>query len=187
MTNTVILKPIKDSTTKPDGKPPPINKRLWVDPSIHFYEIEDGDNNEEGEEAEILVIHYSSLTVSKQDLVKRKFPWINPFDHEIPDVINAMHNITVGVFKHLEIASKIYPDQRVNYTERILRVLALHCFQQFLLACKEEYRGLDENVWTLRAAKIVTMEQSWVWDKVGGVYSDGVQFTGAERCAGFEK
>ena len=42
---------------------------------------------------------------SKQNLMKRKFPYIDTFDHNGPVVIGAMHNLTVGVFEHLKITS----------------------------------------------------------------------------------
>ena len=52
---------VKASEAKPLGKPPPGDKTLELDPAIRFYELEDGDKTEEGEEAEILVVHNSSL------------------------------------------------------------------------------------------------------------------------------
>ena len=39
---------VKDSEAKPSGKPPPGDKTLRIDPKIHFYAIEDGDETEEG-------------------------------------------------------------------------------------------------------------------------------------------
>ena len=42
---------VKASTDKPSGKPPPGDKILGIDPEIRFYELEDSDNTEEGEEA----------------------------------------------------------------------------------------------------------------------------------------
>ena len=47
----------KASTSNPLGKPPPGDKSLGLEPAIRFYLIEDGDKTEEGEEAEILIIH----------------------------------------------------------------------------------------------------------------------------------
>ena len=55
--------------------------------------LEDSDETSEGEEAEILVVHDSSLLVSKQNLVKRKFLYIDMFDHEGPAVVNAMREL----------------------------------------------------------------------------------------------
>ena len=51
----------------------------------------------------MLVVHNSDLVASKQNLVKRKFPYIDTFDHEGPAVVSAMRELDVGVFEHLEI------------------------------------------------------------------------------------
>ena len=40
---------IKASSDKPQGKTTPRDKTLGIDPEIHFYAIEDGDDTEEGE------------------------------------------------------------------------------------------------------------------------------------------
>ena len=58
--------------------------------AIRLYTLEDGDENAEGEEAEILSVHESSFKVSKQNLIKRKFPYINAFNQEGPTIVNAM-------------------------------------------------------------------------------------------------
>ena len=92
---------VKASAAKPLGKPPTGDKTFGIEPAIRFYGIEDGDNNEKGEEAEILVVYDSSLAASKQNIVKRQFPYINTFDHEGPVVINTMCALTVGMFEHL--------------------------------------------------------------------------------------
>ena len=42
-------KTVKASTDKPKCKPTPGNKYLGLEPDSRFYEIEDGDNTEEGE------------------------------------------------------------------------------------------------------------------------------------------
>ena len=49
----------------------------------------------------MLVIHDSRVTVSKENLVKKKFPYINKFDNEVPGVISAMRDLTVGMFEYL--------------------------------------------------------------------------------------
>ena len=64
---------VKASASKPPGKPPPGDKNLGLDTPTCFYAIEDGDETEEGEEAEIFVIYDSSLVASKQNHVKKKF------------------------------------------------------------------------------------------------------------------
>ena len=128
MERTISLKTVKASTAKPNGKPPPGDKTLGLDSLIRFYEIEDGDNTEKGEEAEILVMHDSSLKASKQNLGKRNFSFIDMFDHEGPAVINAMRDLTVGAFEHLEITSKLDLYIRIKYMERILRGPAIKKF-----------------------------------------------------------
>ena len=96
MANTIskeIL--VKDSAANPSGKPPPRDETLGLDPEIRFYAIYDTDETEEGEGSEILFIHNSNLAVSKQNLVKRNFPYINTFDHEGPALVSAMRDLIV--------------------------------------------------------------------------------------------
>ena len=82
MANSISKKSsIKASTAKPSGKLPSGDKNCGLETAIRFYGIEDGDETEKGEESEILVIYYSSLVASKQNLVKKQFPYINTFDH----------------------------------------------------------------------------------------------------------
>ena len=47
------------------------------------------------------------------------------FDHEVPVVISAMRDLTVGVFEHLEITSTMDVGKRLAYTQRILIGAAL--------------------------------------------------------------
>ena len=42
---------MKASTANPSCKPPPGDKTLGFEPAIRFYEIEDDDKTEEGEDA----------------------------------------------------------------------------------------------------------------------------------------
>ena len=50
MESTVSMKTLKASTAKTNGRPPPGDKSLGIEPDILLYEIEDGDKNEESEE-----------------------------------------------------------------------------------------------------------------------------------------
>ena len=61
-------------------------------------------------------MHDKSLTATKQNLIKRKFPYIGMFDHQRPDVVLTMRNITVGVFEQLEMTSSMDVDQIIGYT-----------------------------------------------------------------------
>ena len=47
------------------------------------------------------------------------------FDREELAVVSAMRSLTSGVFDHLEITSPMDADQRIAYTQRILRGGAL--------------------------------------------------------------
>ena len=47
----------------------------------------------------------SGLAVFKQNLVKRKLPYINTLNYEGPVVISVMRDKTVGLFAHLDITS----------------------------------------------------------------------------------
>ena len=51
MERTISLKTVKASTANPNGKPPPRDKTLEIDPEILFYKTEDGDKTEELGEA----------------------------------------------------------------------------------------------------------------------------------------
>ena len=102
-----------------------------------LYAIEDGDDTEEGQEAEILVINDSSLAAYKQNLGKRKFPYIDMFNHEGPKVISAMRDLTAGVFEHLEITSPMDVDKSLAYTQRIIRGAALKKYREVLVTCRQ--------------------------------------------------
>ena len=71
---------------------------MEVYPVINFYALEDGDDTEEVKESEILFINDSSLAAYNQKFVKRKFSFINTFDHEGPAEVSAMGNLTIRVF-----------------------------------------------------------------------------------------
>ena len=119
------------------GKPASGDKTCGLEPAIHFYEIEDGDETEKVEESEILGIYNSSLEAYKQNLVKRQFLYIDTLNHEGLVLINAMRDLTSGVFDHLEIISPTDVDTRLAYTQRILRGSALKKYREILVTCKQ--------------------------------------------------
>ena len=92
---------MKALTAQPSFDLPPGDKTFGIGPYIRLYTIEEGDNTEEGEDAEILIIHDKSLASTKQNLVKRKLPYIDMFNNQGHAVLCAMRNITSGVFEHL--------------------------------------------------------------------------------------
>ena len=97
MASTISMKTVKASTTKHKDKPRPGNKSIQIDPYICFYETEEDDKTKEVEEAKILVIHDSSLSAYKKNLLKRKFPYINKFDHDGLSGVGAMYDLTIRV------------------------------------------------------------------------------------------
>ena len=70
-----------------------------------------------------------------------KFPNIDTFDHYEPAVISAMRDMGVGVFEHIEIASNMDVDKSIKYTERILILVALKKYRQFLAGARSWQRG----------------------------------------------
>ena len=47
------------------------------------------------------------------------------FNHDRPAVINAMRDIMIRVFEHLDTMSSLELDMRIKYTKRIMRNVAL--------------------------------------------------------------
>ena len=114
--NTISKKiSAKASAAKPLVKPLPGGKTLGLDPETWFYDIEDGDDTKEGEEAEIIFIYDSGLAVYKQNTAKRKFPYIDTFNHKGPSVISTMRYLTIGVFEHLKITSTLDVEKMLAY------------------------------------------------------------------------
>ena len=99
--------------------------RIFRTTCQHYYAIEDGDDTEEGEESEILVIHDSNPAASKQNLSEREFSYINMFDHEGPVVVSVMCNLSSRLFEKLDITSPMEVDQSIAFMEHILRGAAL--------------------------------------------------------------
>ena len=94
-------------------------------------------------------VYNSSLGVSKQNLVKRQFPYIDTFDHEGPVVINAIRNLTVGVSEYLEIISPSDVDKRLAYTQHTLRGSTPKKYREILVTCKQLAKKLVGDEWNL--------------------------------------
>ena len=89
---------VKTSSDNPLVKPPPRDKTLGIEPAIRLYNLKEGDDTAEKEEAEILVVHHSNPAFSNQNLVKRRFPYIDTHNYEKPIVVDAIRELTSGVF-----------------------------------------------------------------------------------------
>ena len=162
MENTISKRiPVNASTAEPSGKPLSGDKTLRIEPSIRFYELLDGDKTEEVEEAEILITHNKSLAASNQNLVKRKFPYIEMFDHEVPAVVSAIRYLTSEVFEHLDITSPMEVYQRIAYTQRILIGVALKKYKSVMKECKELEKDLVGDKFNLSDLKELYIERFW--------------------------
>ena len=177
---------VKASADKPSGKPLLRNKTPRLEPEIYFYALEDSDETAEGEESEMLVVHNSSLAVSKQNIVKRKFPYIDTFDHERTAVVNAMRDLTIGVFEHLDIPSHMDMDQRVAYTQRIIVVSALKNYKSVLVECKPLENYIVGYTWDLVLLKEISTEYFWTWTKKDGIGYDEYSYLGLDKCIDFD-
>ena len=177
MENTISKKrSVKALAAIPLGKPTPGDKTFGIEPAICFYAIKDGDETEEGEEAEILVIYHSSLAASKQNPVKRKLPYIDTFNHEGPAVISAMHDLIIGVFEHLEITSPMNMDKRLSYKKRILRGATLKKHREVLVTCRKSAKDLAGYEWPPGKMTGLSAEDFWTWENTDNTGYDGLDY-----------
>ena len=178
---------VKASAAKPLCKPRPEDKTLGLQTEIRSYELEESDETEEGEEAEIIVIHESILAASKQNLVKGIFPYIYTFDHEGPAVVSAMRDLTSGFSEQIQITSPMEVEKMIAYTQRILAVAALKKYKSVLRECKELAKDLAGEKWTLINLKEIYEEDFWAWDNSDGIEDDKDAYLGFDKCFDFKK
>ena len=132
-------------------------------------------------------MRYKSLTATKQNIIKMKFPYIDTFNHQGSAVVRAMRNLTVGVFEHLETTPPTDVDQRIGHMQRILRKTALKKYKQVFSGCKETVKGIAGHQWALGATKDVNMEQFWTSAKTENIDSSGDMYLISNWCSKFEK
>ena len=107
------------------------------------------------------------------------------FDHEGPAVVSAMHDLTVGVFDHLDITSSTNVDRKVAYTQRILRVAALKKYRAVLVEQKQSDKELTGDKWELGELKGLSADYLWYWEKKDIIVYDGHEYLGIDKCADF--
>ena len=95
------------------------------------------------------------------------------FDHEGPAVVNAMHDITIGVFEHPDITSPMDVDQRLAYMQRILIGAALKKYKVVLVECKKLEHDLVGDSWDLGNLKELSTDNFWTWANKYGIGYDG--------------
>ena len=71
--------------------------------------------------------------VTKQNLVKSKFPFINTFNHTVPAVVRAMCYLTVS---YMDV------DQMIGYTQKTFRGSTVKKYKTVLAECKELAKGI---------------------------------------------
>ena len=82
-------------------------------------------------------------------------------------------DLTSKGFDHLDITSLVEVDQRVVYTQTILRGSAINKYKTVLLECKQLVKNLMGDKWTLGDLKAISTEDFWDW-----VNSDGLAYNG---------
>ena len=87
-----------------------------INPSIHFYEVEDDNKSDSGYEAVIHVKIEKSKPVTNQNLNKITFLVIKSFGHQEPRVVCVLREIAVSVFGQLGITTWKGIDQRWVYS-----------------------------------------------------------------------
>ena len=89
-------------------------------------------------------------------------------------MVRAIHNLTSGLFEHLEIASPVYADKMVNSKKRLLRGAAFKTYKLFLTECKESSKEISGDKWALVEIKELTMELLWAWAKEDEIDENGI-------------
>ena len=109
------------------------------------------------------------------------------FDHEGPAVVNAMRDLTSGVFEHLEIPSPMDVDQRLAYTQLIIRGDALKKYKAVLVEYKQLAKDIVGYKWDLVVLKEISMGAFWNWTKKYGIGYDGDAYLGLDKFVYFDK
>ena len=123
----------------------------------------------------------------KQNLVERKFCYINTLDHEGPTLVGAMRNLAVGFFEYLEITSPMDVDKIAAYTQRILRVSVIRKYREVLVACRKLARELAGYEWNFRELTGIYAEALWTWAKTDTTEYDRYPFLPWDKCVDFDR
>ena len=87
----------------------------------------------------------------------------------------------------LNVTSKLGVDQGIKYTGLILKCLRINIFRVLLLDFKETAKESFGYQCTFRSAKVIVMEDNWVWAKAYGLDTYGDPIIGGDCCEKFEK
>ena len=125
--------------------------------------------------------------VSKQNLVKSKFTYIDTFYHEGPTLIVTMHDLNVGLFEHFENTSLMEVDRRVDYTQHILRRADHKKYRDILFVCRQLAREFVRDEWNLGKLAELSVEAFWSWPNIDTMGYDGHPLLAWYKCVNFER
>ena len=96
-----------------------------TEPAICFYEVEDDDKYDSGNDAVIHLKINKASTDTKQNINKLTFPVMKYFDHQGPKIVRMLCEMMVSLFERLGITlwKGIY--QRWMFVENFLKEPAL--------------------------------------------------------------
>ena len=123
--------------------------------------------------------------VSKKKLFESKFPYIDTFNHEGPVVVSTILDLTSGVFDHLQIMSPMDVDQRVAYTQSIMRGALLKKYKAVMLGCKQLAKDIAGEKCTLGELKRLSIDDFWNWSKSDRTYYERDTYLGLDKCVNF--
>ena len=98
-----------------------------------------------------------------------------------------MRNLPVGVFEHLETTYTMEVDQRVAYTQRILKGYALKKYIEVLLGCRQPEKELAGDEWNLGEMAGLSADNLWTWAKTDTTGYDGHEYLDMDKCIDFER
>ena len=78
-------------------------------------------------------------------------------------------------------------DQRVAYTQRILRGYAFYNHEALLIECKQSVKEIAGDKWDLVALKEISTDDFWTRAKKYVIVYYGDSYQGLDKCAKIEK
>ena len=109
------------------------------------------------------------------------------FYHEGTTIVNAMRDLRVGIFEHLNIISWSDVDERIKFIERILKGATLKKFRAVLLYCKGNIVLEAGENWNLGKPNEVSMENFWTFEKADVLDTNGQEISTEDHCNNIER
>ena len=96
-----------------------------------------------------------------------------------------MHDLTSGMFEQLGMTSFMEVEQRIAYTQRILRGAAFKKYKAVRIECKYIAKDLAGDKWNLGNLRVIFTELFWTWDKSDGLDNNKDAYLGLDMCVEF--